>query len=110
MELLLLFIRLILATLFITAGVAKLADLNGAEKAAREFGVAGILARIGPSVLSAFEIIIGCLLVFPFTSWIGAGAAAILLVVFIAMMAYQYAKGNAPDCHCFGQLHSEPVS
>jgi peroxiredoxin len=25
-------------------------------------------------------------------------------------MIFQMAKGNAPDCHCFGQIHSEPVS
>ena len=25
-------------------------------------------------------------------------------------MIWQIAKGNAPDCHCFGAIHSEPVS
>lgn len=109
MDLFLLFIRFILAALFVTAGAAKLADPKGAEKAARGFGVSGISARFGPVVLSATEIVIGGLLVFPATSWIGAIGAAILLVAFVVMMAYQHAKGNAPDCHCFGQLHSEPV-
>jgi thiol-disulfide isomerase/thioredoxin len=32
-----------------------------------------------------------------------------LLLVFIAGMIYQLASGKAADCHCFGQLHSEPV-
>jgi peroxiredoxin len=49
------------------------------------------------------------MLVFPSVSWFGSIGAAVLLVAFIAMMAYQWSKGNAPDCHCFGQLHSEPV-
>lgn len=109
MELLLLFIRLILAALLATAGIAKLADLSGAEKAAQGFGVSGNLARVGPIALSVLEIAIAGSFLFPESSWYAAIAAGTLLVVFIGMMTYQWSKGNAPDCHCFGQLHSEPV-
>lgn len=109
MELFLLIIRVILMALLVTAGVAKLADLKGAEKAARGFGVAGQLAKIGPVLLSAAEIILGAMLLFPSVSWFGAVGASALLLIFIGMMAYQWSKGQAPDCHCFGQLHSEPV-
>src|SRR5690349_16881929 len=109
MELFLLIIRVILAALLVMAGVAKLADLKGAEKAARGFGVTGQLAKIGPVLLSAAEIILGAMLLFPSVSWFGAIGAAALLLIFIGMMAYQWSKGQAPDCHCFGQLHSEPV-
>lgn len=109
MNLFLLMIRLILAALLITAGVAKLADRKGAEKAAKGFGVSGPLATFGPVLLSIGEIIIGSMLLFPSVSWFGAVGAVTLLVVFIVMMTYQWFKGNAPDCHCFGQLHSEPV-
>jgi thiol-disulfide isomerase/thioredoxin len=70
----------------------------------------GSLATVGPILLSAAEIVFGSLLFFPLVSFYGAIGMAVLLLSFIAMMAYQYAKGNAPDCHCFGQLHSEPVS
>jgi thiol-disulfide isomerase/thioredoxin/uncharacterized membrane protein YphA (DoxX/SURF4 family) len=110
MELFLLFIRLILAALLVTAGIAKFADFKGAEKAARGFGMTGSLATAGPVLLSAAEIVVGGMLLFTSVSWYGAIGMAILLLSFIAMMAYQYVKGNAPDCHCFGQLHSEPVS
>jgi peroxiredoxin/uncharacterized membrane protein YphA (DoxX/SURF4 family) len=109
MELLLLIIRVILAALLITAGVAKLADLKGAEKAARGFGVSGSLAIFGPVLLSVAEIVLGLILLFPSVSWWGALGAAALLAIFVGMMAYQWFRGNAPDCHCFGQLHSEPV-
>jgi len=98
-----------LAGLFATAGLAKLADLQGAEKAARGFGVSGPLSKFGPVVLSLAEIVLAATLLFPSVSWYGAIGAASLLIVFIAMMAYQWSRGNAPDCHCFGQLHSEPV-
>ena len=59
MELFLLMIRVVLAALLVTAGGAKLADLGGAEKAAKGFGVSGPLAEIGPVLLSLFEIVIG---------------------------------------------------
>jgi peroxiredoxin/uncharacterized membrane protein YphA (DoxX/SURF4 family) len=108
-DLILLLIRATLAAIFATAGFAKLADIKGAEKAARDFGVSGPLARLGPIVISAAEVAIAVLLLFASWSWIAAIAAAALLAVFIVMMTYQFVRGNAPDCHCFGQLHSEPV-
>ena len=33
-----------------------------------------------------------------------------LLAVFSIAIAVSLARGRAPDCHCFGQLHSEPAS
>ena len=110
MALFLLMIRLALACIFATAGAAKFADLKGSEKAFKEFGVPAGLALPSSIALSLFEIVIAAALLFPFTSWFGSIAAAALLSLFIVQMIYQRAKGNAPDCHCFGQLHSEPVS
>src|SRR5438309_1125589 len=109
MELFLLLDRIVLAAIFATAGVAKLADLKGAEKAAKGFGMSGALAVFGPVLLSIAEIVLGGMLLFPSVSWYGSIGATALLTAFIAMMAYQWSKGNSPDCHCFGQLHSEPV-
>ena len=109
MDLITLMIRLVLATVFAAAGFAKLADLKGSKKAFQDFGVPETLALPGSVLLSVAEIAIAVLLIFPAYSWLAAVGAAILLTVFIAQMAFQYANGNAPDCHCFGQLHSEPV-
>jgi peroxiredoxin len=109
MDLFLLFIRVILTALFATAGIAKFADLKGSEKAFREFGVPAPLAMPSSIALSAAEIVIAGLFLFPETSWAAAVAAASLLSLFIIQMVYQRVKGKAPDCHCFGQLHSEPV-
>ncbi len=33
-----------------------------------------------------------------------------LLAAFLVGLGVNLIKGNAPDCHCFGQLHSAPVS
>lgn len=110
MDILLLLLRLGLAGVMALAGFAKLADLEGSKKAFEGFGVTGRLAKLGPVVLSMLEIAIAVMLLFVQTSWYGAIGALILLVVFIAQMGYQLSKGNAPDCHCFGQVYSEPIS
>ena len=61
-------------------------------------------------LLPIVELAIAISLIFVQTSWFGAIGASALLGIFIAGMTYQWSKGNAPDCHCFGQVHSEPVS
>ena len=33
----------------------------------------------------------------------------ILLLAFMAGIGYNLARGRTPDCHCFGNLHSEPA-
>jgi thiol-disulfide isomerase/thioredoxin len=48
------------------------------------------------------------LLVHPTAQW-GGVAAVVLLLGFIAGIANAMSKGQAPDCHCFGQLHSAPA-
>src|SRR5258705_4680314 len=110
MESILILSRLFLAAIFATAGIAKLSDLKGSETAVRDFGVHESLVKPFSFILPISEIVIA-LLFFPLaTSWFGAVAALTLLIGFNIGMGYQMAKGNAPDCHCFGQLHTEPVS
>ncbi len=105
-----LLIRLFLGAIFALAGIGKLLDLNGSEKAIKDFGVPVDLAKPFSVLLPVGEIFIALLLLFVQTSWLGAIGGFLLLLVFIGGMLIQMAKGNAPDCHCFGQIHSEPVS
>lgn len=109
MEFVLLLIRIFLFGVFALAGIGKLLDLEGSEKAVKGFGVPGELAKPLSVALPFVELAIAVLLLSTATSWIGAIAALLLLAVFIGGMIFQIAKGNAPDCHCFGQIHSEPV-
>lgn len=110
MDTFLFLLRVILFAIFALAGIAKLYDLQGSKKAVKDFGVPDALANPVAVLLPVAELIVAALLIFVQTSWFGAIGAAILLAVFIGGMAYQMAKGNAPDCHCFGAVHSEPVS
>src|SRR6478752_733023 len=110
MELILLVLRLFLAGILGLAGVGKLLDPAGGEKAMKEFGVPSSLAKSASVALSVGEILLAVALLSTSTSWIGAVATFILMLVFIGGMLWQIAKGRSPDCHCFGQLHTEPVS
>ena len=103
-------IRIFLAAIFGLAGIGKLLDLEGSEKAVKDFGVPDSLAKPFAVGLPAAEIVIALLLLPVSTSWFGAIGGFLLLLTFIGGMLWQMAKGNAPDCHCFGQIHSEPVS
>lgn len=110
MEILLLAIRLILFAVFALAGVGKLLDLKGAEKAVKDFGTPEEFAKPFAIAIPFAEIVFAFCFLFPSTSWTGAIGGLVLLMSFSIGMIWQMAKGNAPDCHCFGQLHSEPVS
>ena len=104
-----LILRLFLAAIFALAGVAKFLDLKGSEKAFKEFGVPAVVALPASIALSVAEIVIAAMFLSVDTSWVAAIGASALLLLFIGQMIYQMARGNAPDCHCFGQIHSEPV-
>jgi thiol-disulfide isomerase/thioredoxin/uncharacterized membrane protein YphA (DoxX/SURF4 family) len=110
MDILLLLIRLFLAAIFLLAGVGKLLDLEGSEKAVKAFGTPAEFAKTFAVALPFAEIVFAACLLFVETSWLGAIGALILLLSFTGGMIWQLAQGNAPDCHCFGAIHSEPVS
>jgi peroxiredoxin/uncharacterized membrane protein YphA (DoxX/SURF4 family) len=109
MELLLLIIRLLLFVILAVAGFAKLLDREGAEKAVRAFGTPDPFVRTFAVLIPISELIFGFSLLFVTYSWIGAAGALLLMVTFIGGMLVQMIKGESPDCHCFGQIHSEPV-
>ncbi|MEP7213957.1 MAG: MauE/DoxX family redox-associated membrane protein [Acidobacteriota bacterium] len=110
MEEILLFIRILLAGVFVLAGVGKFLDPEGSAKAVKDFGVPQSLSVPLGYALPAAEIFFAVLLLFVSTSWFGAVGASVLLLAFVGGMLWQYSQGKAPDCHCFGQMHSEPVS
>lgn len=110
MNIVILFLRIVVSAVLAVAGFAKLADPKGSEDAFHGFGVPGWLAKPLVPLLPLAEIAIAiALLPVDFAIW-GAWGALGLFLVFILGMLVAMAKGQAPDCHCFGQLHSEPVS
>ena len=109
MEAILLSARLLIAGVFLVAGVAKLADRAGSKQAASDFGVPKSLAAPLGILLPLAELAVAAALIPTATAWWGALGALALLLLFVAGIAINLARGRKPDCHCFGQLHSAPA-
>lgn len=110
MNLFLLCIRALLAIILAAAGAGKVFDFSGSRKAVADFGVPQMLVKPVAFALPLLEIVTAALL-FPkgTTAW-GAAAAFVLLLAFAVIIAISIHSGRTPECHCFGQLHSRPIS
>lgn len=110
MDVVMLLLRLVLVGVFGLAGVTKLADLSGSRTAMRNFGVPERLAAFAGTALPLMELAIAVLLLPVATAWWAALGGLVLLLGFIGGISYNLWKGRTPDCHCFGQVYSKPVS
>ena len=101
--------RILLAAVFVVAAVAKLVDLEGTRRAVRDFGAPERLAGLLAPALVLAELAVAGLLIPGSTAVVGAAGALALLLLFVVAIATNLARGRAPDCHCFGSLHSAPA-
>jgi peroxiredoxin/uncharacterized membrane protein YphA (DoxX/SURF4 family) len=105
----LLAIRVGLAVVLAVAGAGKLADRAGARQAVTGFGVPEPLAGPVANLLPWVELAAAILLIPSVTQPVGAALALALMLAFSGAIARSMARGETPDCHCFGALHSEPA-
>lgn len=101
--------RLVLAGVLAVAGAAKLADRAGTRAGLVAFGTPQRIARPVALALPLAELAVAALLVPGSTAVAGLVGAVALLVLFTGAIALSLARGKAPECHCFGQLHSAPA-
>ena len=107
---LLLAARMLLAAVFAVAGVAKLLDQPGSRRSLVGFGVPNTAIPAIAVLLPLAELAIAAALVPVDSARWGALAALLLLLCFVAGIANAMrGGGQAPNCHCFGQLHSAPA-
>jgi thiol-disulfide isomerase/thioredoxin/uncharacterized membrane protein YphA (DoxX/SURF4 family) len=109
MNTVLLVARLLLAAVFAFAAIGKLLDHGGSRQAVADFGVPDPLVGPVAAVLPVAELAVAVALLVPATARWGAVGALLLLGAFVAAIARSMIRGEAPDCHCFGALHSEPA-
>ena len=109
MSIVLLLARLLLAVVFVVAGLAKLADRAGSRQALQDFGLPAALAGPFGLLLPLAELAVAVALLPSVSAWWGALGAFALLLLFIAGIGYNLAHGRRPECHCFGQLYSAPA-
>jgi peroxiredoxin/uncharacterized membrane protein YphA (DoxX/SURF4 family) len=101
--------RLLLAGVFLFAGVGKLADRAGTRDALTGFGAPARAAQPLALALPLVELAVAISLLFRGGVWAGAVGALLLLGAFAVAIGVNLARGRRPDCHCFGNLHSEPI-
>ncbi len=109
MDLLILFARLLLASVFATAGAAKLADRTDSRRAIVDFGVPAALSAPLGVLLPLTELAVAVALIPTASARWGALGALALLLLFVVGIGANLARGRKPECRCFGQLHSAPA-
>lgn len=101
--------RLLLAAVFMTAAMGKFADLAASRRTLALFGVRLDLVPVLAVLLPVAEAITAAGLVFSQTARVAAGAAGLLLIVFMFGIGRAMVRGEAPSCNCFGQLTAKPA-
>ena len=101
--------RLALAAVFAIAGVRKLANARGFREALLALGTPRSMAPALSLLIPAAELLIAAGLCIGATARVAATAALGLLLVFSVVIARSLARGERPDCYCFGQLNAGPV-
>src|SRR5437868_5178254 len=109
MSIVLLLARLVLAVVFFVAGLGKLLDLKGSQEAMRDFSLPRSLAAPLGILLPFAELAVTVALIIPALAWWGALGALVLLLLFVAGIAYNLTIGRKPDCHCFGVFYSSAI-
>src|SRR5215211_5008690 len=101
--------RLLLASIFAVAAIAKLHDRPGSRQAIIDFGLPSPLAGLLGLLLPLAELAVAAALVPASTAYWGALGALALMLLFVCGIGANLARGRRPECHCFGQLHSAPA-
>src|SRR5437763_14526978 len=109
MSILLLYARVLLAAVFVVAGLAKLADRAGSRQALVGFGLPAALAAPLGLLLPLAELAVAVALLATTSAWWGALGALALLLLFVAGVSFNLARGRTPDCRGFGLLPSGTV-
>jgi hypothetical protein len=94
---------------FAVAAAAKLADRKGLRGTLAGFGLPRRAVGAGAIGLPVAELAVAALLLAGAPARAGALAALALLLLFCTAIARALARGERPDCACFGQVHSAPV-
>ena len=106
---LLMLARLFLTSVFVVAAFSKFRDRVGFRDALRDFGLPQWSENPLVTALPLAELSVAALFLSDTTARWGAAAALALLAIFIGLIARSVIRGEKPNCHCFGQLHSTPV-
>jgi uncharacterized membrane protein YphA (DoxX/SURF4 family) len=96
-------LQFVLAAFFVVAGIAKIADPPGFAHEIHNYQlVPGVAVNAMALILPWLEVVVGLALFLNVWTRTAARILAVLLVVFIAALSINLARGRPVDCGCFG--------
>ena len=101
--------RLLLALVFAVAAAGKVVNVDRTRRTLSDFRVRPILVRPTALLLPLGELSVAIALLVGPAARVGAIAAVVLLLLFMAGVGAAMSRGEAPDCNCFGQIGSAPA-
>ncbi len=102
-------LRLVLAIVFALAAMAKLRDRSSLARTLPAYGAPAWAVAPLTTAIPVFELVAAGLLLWEATVASGAALALLLLLAFSATIGVALARGQAPDCACFGAATVEPI-
>lgn len=103
-------IRITVGLILFTAGWAKARDPNGFAKVVKSMGTPDVAVAPTAKALPWIEMATAAALLWPSLAPTAAILAAGLLGVFSTVVAVALARGDAPECGCFGKLATSKAS
>lgn len=101
---------IVVSLVLIVAGMSKLRDTERTAKMLVEFGFVRSMSHAAARILPVVEIAAGVALLWPPIAAVGALLALLLLGGFTLAIIYALLQGRHPQCSCFGQAQSVPIS
>jgi putative oxidoreductase len=96
-------VQFVLAAFFVVAGISKIVDPPGFAHEIHNYKmVPGALVNAMALILPWLEVVTGAALFLGIARRTAAKVLAVLLLVFIAALGVNLARGHAVDCGCFG--------
>lgn len=106
------FIRLVLASVFLTSAIAKIKPSPTFEKAIQRLSLGFVGSRMSlfvARVLPTCELVLALLLVAGYWLKVIAGIACLMLTLFTILMAVSLARGERFRCNCFGAMSQSEI-
>ena len=101
--------RVVVATVFGLAALAKVVTPVATRAAITDFGIRERFSVAGALLLPLAELGAAVMIAIPATSWWGALPALVLIAVFSVGIIVNLGRGRRPECRCFGEFLSSKV-
>lgn len=102
--------RLALSAIMLVSGLGKLRDQEGTRQAVGDFGMPARWVKSAAKVLVATELFLAATILLDLTCRAAGCGLLVLFSIFCVGIANLLSQDKAPPCHCFGAVHSAPVS